>query len=103
MEFYQGYLFLVQPEKPLNLSYAPDVTALYTKWNHMAMFKTESVSAKYESYIKAALQTAAECKMCSVVNMAKLKVMPYFWVHDFQLVGVPHETLFAANPRNLTL
>ena len=94
---------MVQPEKLLNFSYAPDVTALYTKGTHMTMFKMESVSAKYEPCIKAALQTAAECKMRSVANLTEVKMEHYFRVHDFPSVGVPYETLFAAKPRNSSL
>lgn len=64
----------------------------------MTSLKTEAVSVRVEPRIKAALQTAAEREMRSVVNMVEVMVVAYCRANAYPLVGVPDETLLAAKP-----
>ena len=64
----------------------------------MAVSKSEAVSVRVEPRIKAALQTAAEREMRSMANMVEVMVVAYCRSNHYPLVGVPDETLLAANP-----
>ena len=64
----------------------------------MAVSKSEVVSVRVEPRIKAALQTMAEQELRSVANMIEVMVVAYCRSNHYPLVGVPDETLLAANP-----
>ncbi len=59
----------------------------------MAVAKSQVVSVRVEPHIKAALQSAADREMRSLVNMVEVMVIAYCRSQGYPLEGVPEETL----------
>ena len=65
----------------------------------MAVAKSQVVSVRVEPHIKAALQSAANREMRSLVNMVEVMVVAYCRAQGYPLEGVPSETLPNAKPQ----
>ena len=59
----------------------------------MAVVKSQVVSVRVESPIKAALQLAAEREMRSLANMVEVMVVAYCRAQGYPLTGVPSDAL----------
>ena len=59
----------------------------------MAVAKSQVVSVRVEPHIKAALQSAADREMRSLVNRVEVMVIAYCRSQGYPLEGVPEETL----------
>lgn len=65
----------------------------------MANAKSQVVSVRVEPHIKAALQTAADREMRSLVNMLEVMVVTYCRTRGYPLDGVPEDALPNTLPR----